>query len=60
MLRGEARHEFVQLGQLPQMRRLKANGLSLRMIAARMREKGTKISHVGVQRVLTAVERRAA
>jgi hypothetical protein len=33
-----------------QMRRLKAKGLSLRAIAACMTEKGTKISHVGVQR----------
>jgi hypothetical protein len=62
MLPGEARREFAQLRaerQLRQMGRLTATGLSLRSIAARMREKGIKISHVGVQRVLTAVERRA-
>jgi hypothetical protein len=35
------------------MRRLKAKGLSLRAIAARMAESGVSISHVGVQRVLS-------
>ena len=63
MLPEEARNEFAQLRaerQLRRMHRLKAKGLSLRTIAARMQEKGTRISHVGVQRVLTAVELRAA
>jgi hypothetical protein len=36
-----------------QMRRLKASGLSLRAIAARMAESGVRISHVGVQRALS-------
>jgi DNA invertase Pin-like site-specific DNA recombinase len=41
-----------QQAAIRQMRRLKAKGLSLRAIAARMAESGITISHVGVQRVL--------
>jgi DNA invertase Pin-like site-specific DNA recombinase len=42
-----------QQAAIRQMRRLKAKGLSLRAIAARLAESGVRISHVGVQRVLS-------
>jgi DNA invertase Pin-like site-specific DNA recombinase len=42
-----------QQAAIRQMRRLKAKGLSLRAIAARMAEGGVRISHVGVQRALS-------
>jgi DNA invertase Pin-like site-specific DNA recombinase len=42
-----------QQAAIRQMRRLKAKGLSLRAIAARMAESGVRIGHVGVQRVLS-------
>jgi DNA invertase Pin-like site-specific DNA recombinase len=42
-----------QQAAIRQMRRLKAKGLSLRAIAARLAESNIRLSHVGVQRALS-------
>ena len=49
---GELVSDPEQQQALQQMRRLEAEGLSLRRIAARMAKAGVRISHVGVKNAI--------